>query len=332
MSDDPLDRRATAARLEALFEGGVIDERTLVRAVERASRTPEREAWRRFLSTVLLLVGSALVLSGLVYLVAFNWSELHRFAQLGLCGAWIVVGVAIGYLRLPDLVGKVGVLGASVGVGALLAVIGQTYQTGADQWGLFATWAVLVVPFTLVARMPAQWVLFVVLLDVTLATWGVQVVPHWGGVRWLLFSGLNGVVALAWPTVAGRWPELRSSWAPRVLAASAFVGLWIPALPTAALFRWGLTDVGTWATVVLTAASVALWVRAQQSERPDLFPSTLAATSLLLVVDTVLGRFLFEDLDLEELGLFVLSAAVLVQAALYLTWAVRQRPRVEGES
>ena len=44
--------------------------------------------------------------------------------------------------------------------GAVLALVGQTYQTGADVWELFAAWAALMLPFAWLSRSTASWVLW----------------------------------------------------------------------------------------------------------------------------------------------------------------------------
>ena len=45
--------------------------------------------------------------------------------------------------------GKAALLAAALLTGGLLALIGQTYQTGADTFELFATWAALILPWVL---------------------------------------------------------------------------------------------------------------------------------------------------------------------------------------
>ncbi|MET0204922.1 MAG: DUF2157 domain-containing protein [Casimicrobiaceae bacterium] len=52
---------------------------------------------------------------------------------------------------LDTLPGKAALVAALL-AGALLALVGQVYQTGADTFELFAAWAVAIV--VLVARMP----------------------------------------------------------------------------------------------------------------------------------------------------------------------------------
>ncbi len=64
---------------------------------------------------------------------------------------------------------------AAVLVGPLLGVYGQTYQTGADPWGLFAFWALLILPWVVVAHFTALWILTIALLDTALVLYWIQV-------------------------------------------------------------------------------------------------------------------------------------------------------------
>ena len=46
---------------------------------------------------------------------------------------------------------------ALLGIGGLFAYFGQTYQTGADPWQLFAWWAALALPLCLGVRSDVLW-------------------------------------------------------------------------------------------------------------------------------------------------------------------------------
>src|SRR5690606_4636049 len=55
---------------------------------------------------------------------------------------------------------RAALFGACVATGAVLALVGQTYQTGADVWQLFAAWAALMLPFAWLSRSSASWMLW----------------------------------------------------------------------------------------------------------------------------------------------------------------------------
>ena len=111
--------------------------------------------WVQFLTGALLLLGAGLLLSGIVCFFAFNWADLGRFAKFGVLEAAVAICAGLGWWKLSNLSGRVALFAAAVLVGPLLGVYGQTYQTGADPWGLFAFWALLILPWVVAARFTA---------------------------------------------------------------------------------------------------------------------------------------------------------------------------------
>src|SRR5689334_7721007 len=140
---DPLDRAATAPRIQVVAEAAQLPPVSVRRAYELAGASPTADAWNRFLGLALLLLGAGLVLSGVVSFFAFSWASIGKFAKFGLLEAAIAACAVVGWWRLREITGRVAIFAAAVLVGPLLAVFGQTYQTGADPWGLFAVWALL---------------------------------------------------------------------------------------------------------------------------------------------------------------------------------------------
>lgn len=116
-----------------------------------------------------LIAAAGLVGFGLILFLAANWDEFSRFQKFGLTGAVIAVGglgaLATASLRVP------GLLLAFAGTGGMLALIGQTYQTGADTWQLFAVWAALTLPWAVAARSDAVWTPWVAVVMTAAALW-----------------------------------------------------------------------------------------------------------------------------------------------------------------
>src|SRR6185295_11383469 len=109
MVAEPLDRAATAERLTAIAAAGGLSDRALARALDLASESPRPAEWRAFLSRSLLFLGSALMLAGVIFFFAYNWSELGRFAKFALlelaiagaaAGAWQFGRTAVGEAAL----------------------------------------------------------------------------------------------------------------------------------------------------------------------------------------------------------------------------------------
>jgi uncharacterized membrane protein len=60
---------------------------------------------------------------------------------------------------------------ALTATGGVFAYFGQTYQTGADTWELFSTWAALTLPLAFCARSDAVWSAWVIIALTGLALW-----------------------------------------------------------------------------------------------------------------------------------------------------------------
>ena len=324
---DPLDRAATPARVDFVLDaiGAPVGARAGVVAI--ASRTPGEVEWRRFLAGALLLLGAGLVLSGVISFFAFNWATLGRFAKMGLIAA-AMSGCALAALQRPDtLLSRVLVSAAAVLLGALLAVYGQSYQTGADPWGLFATWALLILPWAAAACVTPLWLLVIGLVDTAHILYVAQVRQ---GERWELTLVL-GVVAvhvlgvMAWEAqYLRREPWLREQWGPRVLLVTALALLLGPSLAIVVSPDWR-SPLGPVSVVALTFLVVATGLF-YRLVRPDTFMLTAAAGAVMTLVTTVIGRLLIVTLDLGILGMFMMTGVVILEATLVVSW-LRQRAR-----
>jgi uncharacterized membrane protein len=330
---DPLSLPATPFRVRAAAQAAALSARALDRALEIATATPDSASWRGFLTRALTFLGAALVLAGVVCFFAFNWDRIGRFGKLGLIEAGIVVAAIIGWWRLPRLSGQIATTAAAVLVGPLLGVYGQTYQTGADPYGLFLTWAVLVAPWVVAARFTTLWVLEVILLDIGLALWWSQVgMPSRarGDFGPNVMIGLVHIAAIA----AWEWqlrreePWLTEKWAAHELALAGFVALLLPA----AAFVLDPVD-HTHAVNVADAIGLALFVAGvavafwyYQQVRPDRFMVTAAGAAGLALAALVVGRLVMVDLDLEAFGLLLVALFVLAEITYGLRWLRQRRP------
>lgn len=193
----------------------------------------ELHAWRQFLARSTLWLGVLLLGSAAVCWVAANWQDMtkvQRFA--GVQGLLAISALAAAWagLRLRGTPGVrrsiPGALLALAGMllGALLALLGQTYQTGADTWELFAWWAVLLLPWALAAASQAVWLLWALVMNVALVLWlGERVFTWWlllggPGMASLFVAGLNLLMLLGWEIAARRW-RANTLVGPRVLVA-----------------------------------------------------------------------------------------------------------------
>lgn len=105
-------------------------------------------SWAFYLGVLGVLLGAGLFSSGLVTWIAANWDGFSHFTKLYSIQLIFVFCVLAGlfcFARRQQEQGlhigsRVWFFLAAVGIGGLFALIGQTYQTGADVWQLFAVW------------------------------------------------------------------------------------------------------------------------------------------------------------------------------------------------
>ena len=316
-----LDLTATPQRIRIAARAAGLAEDAVERAVDIVVRTPDAHEWRRFLSRALALLGTCLVLAGVTCFVAYNWSRIGRFGKFALIEIAIVGATLLAWRKLPRLSGQVALFAAAVLVGPLLALYGQTYQTGADPYGLFLTWSLLILPWTVIARFSALWLLVILLLDVAAFLFGSQVLDDDLDQLWMLL----GAAALHWIAVAvWEWqarrpkPWLGESWAVRAVVAPGFLALLIPASVLVVDQR----DAGAPGYVALVglAAAIVTTFRYYRTTRRDSFMVTTAAVAGMVWVTVLLGRLVLDVMDLDELGLLVMAAIIVAEIALGIKW------------
>jgi len=195
--------------------------------MREAGELPGRSDWRGFIDRLLLWGGMVLLAVGVIFFFAYNWNEIGRVARLGLAEMLIAVAVACcGWFGTERTVGKATLFIAAVLTGALLALFGQTYQTGADTFELFITWAVVILPWTIVSCLPALWVLLIVLVNAAI-TFYFMVFHGLLGLLfstekeiWLLFA-FNTAALVLWELFSTRLVWLRERWAARLLGLAS---------------------------------------------------------------------------------------------------------------
>jgi uncharacterized membrane protein len=289
---------------------GRIPHDRLREAFDLAGVLPGASDWRGFLDRMLLFMGVVMVAAGAIFFFAFNWQELGRYGKFALVEVPILAAlVFVWRLGVDGIAGKATLLFASLITGALLALVGQTYQTGADTFELFAVWSAAVLPWALVARFPALWIFWLALVNAGVALyfltfgifWGMLFAPE--KLLWLLF-GLNTAALVAWEGLAaGGIIGLRERWSLRILA-TASAGL-VTALAFQDVVDWrGSSHWGAplWlAWIVAAYAAYRHWVK-------DVY--VLAGGVLSVIV--VATAFVAKQMAMREAGAFLFLGLVVI--------------------
>lgn len=332
-SPEPLTLEATSDRLRLLARKGFLSEGGLNQALKLAGYRPDIPAWEWFINYALLLLGTAFALSGIFFFFAYNWNDLPRLAKFGAIEAAIVAAAALAYYQgLQRLVGQVALLAAAMLVGVLLAVYGQSYQTGADAYQLFLTWAGLIFAWVVISAFGPLWFCWLVLLNVSLIFYWDQVIGQDEAIMFELLFLLDAVALLAWEYGSGRglaW--LKSRWIPRLIALAVFVVLLWPTFTFISDPQRGRVEGGV--ALVLAPALylgfclVAAWLYGAVIK--DLLILTMGALSLIAVITysliQIMDLFNGDALEFLLLGILVIIQAAV--AAIGLRWVANSWER-----
>lgn len=242
------------------------------------NREPSQLAY--WLPRGVAVLAAALGGLGVILWIAANWETLGRFGRFGLLQA-LFVAMCVGAWVKPGARVPFGLM-ALLTIGGLFAYFGQTYQTGADPWQLFAVWAVLALPLCWGVRSDVLWTPWALIVTTSISLWVHAHTAH----RWRVEPQDVRVYAMAW-----------SSALALALALSPVFARWTGSGP------WAMRTAVTLATAMVTSTALAALF--------DRELVLLYALGLLLLAGAGLamaGRKLFEIFGLSAvcLGLNVL--------------------------
>ena len=296
------------------------------RALEIAGVTPQLSDWRKFLHTLLLWTGIILVASGVIFFFAYNWQSLHRFGKFALAETIFAVAlIAAWQFGIERPAGKAALLGAALLTGALLALLGQTYQTGADTFELFAFWAALILPWVIAARFAPLWLMWIVLLNLSISmyfqarTWGMLgLLFGMSGMLWTLF-GLNVIALAAWELGLVRGIPWLNRWGARVIVVltggfATTIGI------LSAVDSREIGDFAIWAYIAWILAMYVYY----RFRAFDVFMLAGVVLSAIVVITAFLGKHLLRHGDA---GGFLLIGLVVIGMSGASAWWIRRMLR-----
>ncbi|MCM5680595.1 DUF2157 domain-containing protein [Schlegelella sp. S2-27] len=257
------------------------------------------------------VLAAALAGLGIVFWVAANWDALGRVGQFALLQCVVLAGCAVAW-RWPSA-RHAGALAALLGIGGLFAYFGQTYQTGADPWQLFALWATLALPLCVALRSDVLWAPWAVVAATGISLW----VHAHAGHRWTIEPEALSVHAAGWGAAAALvfvlGPALRrhtgaGTWSWRTALTLCVV--MVSATALGGLFHREVAPHYLLGLALLAAAAGALaWPRSF-----DLYGLSAVGLGLNTLLVAGLARWLFDDHRGDPIGPLLLLG--LVAAAL----------------
>jgi uncharacterized membrane protein len=307
------------SELDGLAEFYSLDVQRTQILLELAEARPSRAEGLRFLASCLRIAGVLSLAAGLVFFVAANWSEISVFGRFALMQLVLIACVVVAWMKPPPaFIGRGAVFLAFIATGALLALFGQTYQTGADIHELFLSWALLGLPLVIAAQWgvaSAAWVLVLNIALLLFCGWHPT-----GGLLWAIFGGVHfqpaqTILCVAWLNLAlwfafECWPfDAAPHWVRRLILSCAFgFATWggvLGVLGGNLLFDTREIDPIT--MLVLAAAMTAVVAHAVHRRR-DIYPLAVVMGSLIVVSIVWVARVV----EFRDEGMFLFLALWLI--------------------
>lgn len=330
---DPLELPATRESLQRLLESGLLTSDQYVRARRQAGLVPNQSRWQSFLDHTLAFLGAVLLALGIVLFFAYNWADMHRYFKFGLIASGMLTAILVTQLKgLESITGKASLVFACILTGVLLSVYGQTYQTGADPYGLFLGWALLISGWVLIGRNQVLWLLLFLLFNLALILyWGEMINPAFGiGMHLVnnpllarftaiwdlrlaeLLIVLNLVFLAAWEIFLRRgltW--LKGHWMPRVIASYAV--LMLTQIAMMYVFRsHRLIESQQILPAAIYISGIGVLIAYYRFAGKDLYMIAIAYFSLIIVISSLLVKHVVTSLE----GGILLTFTILILSAL----------------
>lgn len=265
------------------------------------------------------LAGTLALAASIIFFVAANWQHFPTLTRFAIVEAPLLAAFIFAFFKGPQhLSGQLALLLAILNTGALLALLGQTYQSGADVYELFALWALLCLPLAVAARYTPAWALWVIIANNAILLYPTNRLP-------LAPAFYANLAALAVSELLHRYPQLfpnsglTPSWLRRALlaaclaAATIFTILWIFD-NSPSRFNGRYLDLFAFYTASAAIAAYA-WRR-----KDDIFPLALLGLCFITISTAYLGN----RIGGNDFFYFLFYAIYLLAASTILVRALRQ--------
>jgi uncharacterized membrane protein len=263
--------------------------------------------WSKFIKFFLMSLGIAFLVSGVIFFFAYNWASLHKFIKLGLVQVLLIamVGVAV-FSKWNKNVRGIILLGAGMLVGALFAVFGQIYQTGANAYDFFFGWTVFIALWVFVSNFGPLWLLFLALINISIWQYFEQVLGRVDEVEILNLLFVVNLLYLILLKVLADFGKITSTsrWLERVIVLAS-----ISYLTFNLSFQIIDDDSMSYLTFLLGLIAFPLGIYYGKRQKDTFFIATIGL-SIILIFLSLLIKTVFEVGDGLS-GFFIASIYVI---------------------
>lgn len=303
-----------------------LDDARARRLRQLAGLDAEPAALATWLPRGIAVLAAALFGLGVIFWIAANWESLGRFGRFALLQGVVAVACIGALWKAPARI-PLG-LGALLATGGLFAYFGQTYQTGADPWQLFALWAALTLPLCLALRSDVTWAPWALVAMTGISLWVHAHLGHVWSVRPgdLQVHGLGWIAALLLVAALGA-PARRYTGA-GVWSLRTAVTLTVVMVTVTALFGLFGREVSShyWLGMLLLAIAAALLA----SSFFDIYGLSAVALGLDTLVVCGIARALFKDGGGDAIGSLLLLGLIAAGLLAATVTAVLRVARVQA--
>ena len=349
----------TRRAIEQLAKQGKLPIEHVDAATRHLEVYPSKRRWLDFFDKALLIIGAMALVLSLVFFIAYNWQNLGKIGKFALVEGALVLTialyVALSFQRRFQLIRQLLLLIASVITGSLLALFGQVYQTGADTWQLFFGWALLILPWVVIAHFPALWLLWLGLMNAFLVLY-LDVIDlsfinniYQSTVPFALLALVNFIAINLWLVFVDNQDNLTSSTFNTNRPTPNHI-----VLKTQSSLHWSTHIVGLVSTITITLLVImsifdsndmlvrlfclSLWLGwcgfmywQFYQRRVDLLMLTYLSFSLIIVVMFWVGEWLLDDF--ETAGFLILALLLIGISSVAVVWlrkvAKSETPAIE---
>jgi len=348
-------RIATDELLTGLVRAKVFNSKDYKQILKLTGMVPDKLQWLRFLYGFVFTLGTVFLLLGIILFFAWNWSDLGAYQKLILVEGILIFSVICSFItRGEKLTGQLSVTIMCVMTGVVLAVYGQIYQTGADNYRLFTSWTLLILVPVMMIRFAPLWLFWVALMNLGLVLWTTQ--TWFGGNEFLrlglILGSANITLFLIWslyiygcyqqsPGESSRWKTLlfrlfipvnsqhtahnsaseMQLWMFRILYSVGLTWLTITLFQLLAQSSFSAYNTITWIlfiipVILLYIISVSLAQFIAQRILKDMFIYTLSMFSACSLICIFFAR----EIKIDQHNVWLLALFVIFLAAASAHW------------
>jgi uncharacterized membrane protein len=274
-----------------------------------------RKSWQRFLDVFLLSAGVGFTASGVIFFFAYNWEEIPPFAKMGIISA-LFAGCALTavFAGLPKTAKNTILTGAALLAGALFAVFGQIYQTGANSWELFAVWTACITVWVFAADFIPLWILFMSLVNTAFVLYAIYSNLDYDLILGICFL-INSVFAIVWEIlVCTGIQKQRERWHLPIVSLTA-------AIAATAGFIMFIVDkvqsVSGFIMLIMAAPVYCIGVMYSLKKHYTAYLLIIAVSVIAIFTTLIIDNIKEKVIAVFIAGLFVLGSVAIISSIVY---------------